>query len=675
MPAKAHAGKKGGTPKNASVLNGSTKQMEQTLSSSVVSEPPPQRVIRVPQTTQSWQRKDSDPALQGSNSGTQPPAVVAQSRRGSATQPPPANGARNQTPASPSKAAKPTTAAQPTADIAGASNSGSTLAARTPQPPILGLQAGIASHALVPVGLTPRTPNLVKKKMPHQANGRPVSPAAQVSPQNGTDGREKTPHTVEKDNIYESKPSTRPMTTPPPVLTAGTPNTTPLRSSPPPVSSASTAPYQPPPPQQQQQQQQEPTEKKPLGTPRIIKSNPSPQRNRVAPPQDTQPTITPAVSATMAPTPASPAREVSSSASKRPSPAPQPTPSPAPASQTSAPSPIVFAHPPSASSSQPTSPAKPAVAKAPEKSSVRASIIEAQPSSSAFRKERTRSKDKKKVKTTGNVKVIHIPGDQANAYDVWNVYAPVRYVTKKQQRQLIQKQKGREEHLHKCCAFMFQAQASGSTTVRTGRRPSTEDVLNAGYGKDHIACVCFVMSLYPSFPITRRPLISVPVERAFERLYKGSMICVFKDACSVPTLCWSALRLLHNLESDEGSIAIYNLSDEVTLDGYVPLSYLTSVSHGLEAPEKRSFVGANGTITCAKSGGVRQEVSEERAFTLHCEGEQKFYVSFVALEDKDLECWLSVCEYFAKLNAEYLLFTESQPTQSTPTPTPPPITV
>ncbi|EPY32150.1 hypothetical protein STCU_02951 [Strigomonas culicis] len=164
------------------------------------------------------------------------------------------------------------------------------------------------------------------------------------------------------------------------------------------------------------------------------------------------------------------------------------------------------------------------------------------------------------------------------------------------------------------------------------------------------------MSLWPYFPAAKRPPMTVSVERAIEALFRGTKVCVFNESPESPVQCVASLRLLRNFDADEGSIAIYNGATPDVIDGYIPLAFVYSVTCGLEEVERSRLENPNGTVLCTLlTENNKVEVDCKRAFSLHCRAPQEFYVTFIALDDRDFHYWRHVLDYFVLLNTSCFL--------------------
>lgn len=254
--------------------------------------------------------------------------------------------------------------------------------------------------------------------------------------------------------------------------------------------------------------------------------------------------------------------------------------------------------------------------------------------------------------------VIVVPADQDCAVDIWNLYSPIQYQTKRQQREIKKLREFRAREVRESYASLFEAprpkkgkDASQKRAENETDHLSSEAIIASGYGAAHAACASFVMSLWPLVPCFVRPPMTPTVERAIERLFTGTPLCIFSESSPKPMRCTAALRLLRNLVGDEGSIGIYNTPDLTSIDGYVPLSFLVAVTNDLKRLERDRFLNANNTVTCYGAVGESIEVPYERAITLHCETSQKFYVSFMAFDNETLDAWMQAAEYFICVNA------------------------
>ncbi|KAG5498673.1 hypothetical protein JKF63_02960 [Porcisia hertigi] len=252
-----------------------------------------------------------------------------------------------------------------------------------------------------------------------------------------------------------------------------------------------------------------------------------------------------------------------------------------------------------------------------------------------------------------------IPGDQENPSDVWNVYSHVKYTTKKEQRFLQRCRQSRIQETINRFSNLFQLAGNypqRKETAQSGRSGGRIDgpllaTLKAnGYSESIAACVMYVLSVWPSFPVRQRPPISPKVQRSLEALQTGTHLYVFNEKPNSPLLCGTALRLLHSIDGDEASVTIFSSKECTTIEGYIPLSFVVSLSFGLEPIERERHLKKNGKITCNDGNNKREETSK-RAFTLHCVAPERFYVTFIAETQEDFDKWTIVIDYFVLLNS------------------------
>ncbi|CAD2218128.1 hypothetical protein AGDE_03128 [Angomonas deanei] len=191
-----------------------------------------------------------------------------------------------------------------------------------------------------------------------------------------------------------------------------------------------------------------------------------------------------------------------------------------------------------------------------------------------------------------------------------------------------------------------------TSSSKTSRENLTDEELDkVGFTRNNVACVAFIMSLWPTLPVSKRPKMTVPVQRAIDALFQGTQVCVFNESPHSPVQCLAALRLLRNYDADEGSIAIFNSSKPDVIDGYIPLAFLHSVSRGLEEVEKSKYETPSGTVSSTLlPQGTKVNVECKRALSLHCRAPQKFYVTFIVLNDHEYHNWRRVLDYFVLLN-------------------------
>ncbi|KAL7703113.1 hypothetical protein NQL31_004622 [Lotmaria passim] len=262
------------------------------------------------------------------------------------------------------------------------------------------------------------------------------------------------------------------------------------------------------------------------------------------------------------------------------------------------------------------------------------------------------------VNDTNLRKIIYIPRDQDNPVEIWNVYSHVSYSTRKEQRFLQRCLNTRILESLEHCPNLFpdppyKGEAEQSKLGRYNRNADGKllDFLHEqGYGKNVAACAVYVMSVWPSFPVAQRPPISPRVEKAMEALQNGTRLYVFNEKPNSPLKCGAALRMLHSIDADEASIAIFNPEEVAVIDGYIPLSFVVSLTFGLEPVEKERQLKKNGKVLCA-DGDRRFLETPKRAFTVHCAAPEKFYVTFIASNQMDFDNWTRVIDYFVLLNA------------------------
>ncbi|KPA83204.1 hypothetical protein ABB37_02888 [Leptomonas pyrrhocoris] len=256
-------------------------------------------------------------------------------------------------------------------------------------------------------------------------------------------------------------------------------------------------------------------------------------------------------------------------------------------------------------------------------------------------------------------KVIHIPRDQIDPVAIWNVYSHVAYSTKREQRYLQRCLSTRiHESLERCPTLFPDPPSKGDPDQQSklGRLNRNLDgkfaefLKEQGYGKNVVACAIYVMSVWPSFPLLQRPPISPRVQRAMEALQNGTRLYVFNEKPNSPLKCGAALRMLHGIDADEASIAIFNPDEPSVIDGYIPMSFIVSLTFGLESVEKDHHLRKDGKVLCA-DGERRFLESPKRAFTIHCAAPDKFYVTFIAPNQMEFDNWTRVVDYFVLLNA------------------------
>lgn len=260
--------------------------------------------------------------------------------------------------------------------------------------------------------------------------------------------------------------------------------------------------------------------------------------------------------------------------------------------------------------------------------------------------------------TDAKPKHVDVPQDQSSPIDVWNVYSPVRYITGRDRRTLQLQCRARTGDILDYCANLFESRAVEKLMEHRKSKnngKSKEDVRAAdperNISAESAAAASFVMSLWPGFPVESRPGMSIEVEKALPHLFRGTYLCIFNEEQDAPTRCTAALRLLRNYGGDEGSIAIYNSHAHCTIDGYIPLAFIHSVTRGLEMIERHRYVRDN-LVQCVTEEGKKISANYTRAFTLHCRAPQKFYVSFIAFDDKDMDLWMRTLSYFVYLNSQ-----------------------
>lgn len=268
--------------------------------------------------------------------------------------------------------------------------------------------------------------------------------------------------------------------------------------------------------------------------------------------------------------------------------------------------------------------------------------------------------------------IVDIPVDQQAPMDVWNVYSPVRYITRKEQRILENQRRTRSKDIVDYCSNLFestkvdrymQEKAASKDAAKKGAAKPISSPTTANENEQRLelnaVAASFIMSLWPDFPVEARPPMSIEVEAAFPHLSKGTHLCIFNEENAGPLRCTAALRLLRNVDGDEGSVAIYNKPDLAGIDGYIPLCFLHSVSRGLESIERHRYV-KDGIVKCKTDEGKTIQVNYSRAFTLHCRAPQRFYVSFIAVTDKELDWWLRTLTYFVLLNSQCRAFFQDE---------------
>ncbi|GET90776.1 hypothetical protein, unknown function [Leishmania tarentolae] len=265
------------------------------------------------------------------------------------------------------------------------------------------------------------------------------------------------------------------------------------------------------------------------------------------------------------------------------------------------------------------------------------------------------------VSVSNDIKTVSIPHDQEDPSDVWITYSHVAYMTKKEQRYLKKSLQSRINETIAQCSQLFPLVGNdqeGKKTSRTsdsGKRVD-ESLLSTlqsqGYGESIAASAMFALSVWPSLPAKSRPPMSAKVERAFESLQAGTQLYVFNEKPNSPLCCNTALRLLRTIEGDEVSVTIFNAEERTVIDGYIPLSFVVSLSFGLEPVERERHLKKTGTITC-RNGTKKIEETSKRAFTLHCASPELFYVTFIAVTQEDFDNWTRVIDYFVLLNSCY----------------------
>lgn len=256
-------------------------------------------------------------------------------------------------------------------------------------------------------------------------------------------------------------------------------------------------------------------------------------------------------------------------------------------------------------------------------------------------------------------KVIYVPRDQDNPVEIWNVYSHVAYSTKKEQRFLQRCLNTRIQECLEHCPNLFpdpptkgdaEQHSKSGRVVRKVDGRLVDFLKEQGYGRNVAACALYVMSVWPSFPVSQRPPMSPRVQKAMEALQNGTRLYVFNEKPNSPLKCGAALRMLHSIDADEASIAIFNPDEPAVIDGYIPLSFVVSLTFGLEPVEKDRQLKKNGKILCA-DGDRRFLETPKRAFTVHCAAPEKFYVTFISSNQLDFDNWTRVVDYFVLLNA------------------------
>lgn len=271
------------------------------------------------------------------------------------------------------------------------------------------------------------------------------------------------------------------------------------------------------------------------------------------------------------------------------------------------------------------------------------------------------------VSVTDDTQIVTIPRDQEDPFDVWAVYSHVVYATKKEQRFLERTLQLRiHESISQCSnLFVMSNDKEGKQTIPTGNSDRRMDwsfvskLQAQGYGKSIAACAMCVLSVWPSFPVKNRPPMPTKVQRSFEALQTGTHLYVFNEKPNSPLLCDTAMRLLHSIHGDEASVTIFNATEPSLIDGYIPLSFIVSLSFGLEPVERERHLKKTGTITCSDGNQTREETSK-RAFTLHCSAPELFYVTFIATTQDDFNKWICVIDYFVLLNSFYRAYLQSR---------------
>lgn len=257
-------------------------------------------------------------------------------------------------------------------------------------------------------------------------------------------------------------------------------------------------------------------------------------------------------------------------------------------------------------------------------------------------------KPRKRVFFSNRDATVEVLSDQESPISVWNVYAPVRYVTRREQRLLEKQRASRSQVILECCTNLFESQKNIRTRkIDTG---SASHLKGSPRNSSLAASASFVMSLWSTFPAESRPPISLDVEKALEYLFRGTNLCLFNEEKYSPVECFAALRLLRSVDADESSMAIYNCNDTTSIQGYVPLAFISSVTAGLEHMEREKYC-FEGTVSCRFRDGTEGSVMSNRAFTLHCRVPHSFYVSFIVFNDSDWRTWMCVLEYFVLLNS------------------------
>ncbi|KPI82974.1 hypothetical protein ABL78_8005 [Leptomonas seymouri] len=242
---------------------------------------------------------------------------------------------------------------------------------------------------------------------------------------------------------------------------------------------------------------------------------------------------------------------------------------------------------------------------------------------------------------------------------VWNVYSHVAYSTKKERRFL---QRCLNTRIHEClerCPNLFPEPPYKSDAEQQSRLSRYDRKVDGklvdflaeqGYGRNIAACATYVMSVWPSFPTLKRPPISPRVQKAMEALQNGTKLYVFNEKPNSPLKCGAALRMLRSVNTDEASIAIFNPEEVTVIDGYIPLSFVVSITLGLEPVEQSRHQSRGGKILCS-DGDRRFLETPKRAFTIHCAAPDKFYVTFIAPNQMTMDNWTRVIDYFVLLNA------------------------
>lgn len=280
------------------------------------------------------------------------------------------------------------------------------------------------------------------------------------------------------------------------------------------------------------------------------------------------------------------------------------------------------------------------------------------------------------VSISDDVQTVEIPTDQDTSLRVWTVYSPVFYVSRDEQQKIRRQCEMRAQKLRKLCSSLLDVSHKGDPARSLGHNYSTylrgifhvgprvsrtarssagggKEAGEAGYSSHLSATLCFILSTHADAPISVYPVLTVPVERAFSDLFTPVRLCIFREVPAAPVCCFTALRMLRNPESEEGSIAVYGGHHRSELEAYIPLSAIDAVSRGLQREERNIYVDKDGAFRCTSMADQRIiNIRPELIFTLHCFVGQGFYISFAAVEEHVFATWIAVLTYIVDTNTK-----------------------